>query len=85
MGAARLDICTVARGGFDAYVDMTHGELGVWDYLGRDVDPAEAGGVVVDAFERDLVVLDHDARRAVIAASGSALLDELVRARHTAR
>jgi len=82
MGAAELDICTVARGGFDAYVDMTHGELGVWDYLAGMLILTEAGGVMVDAFERELVVLDHEARRAPIAASGPELLDELVRARH---
>ncbi len=82
MGAAALDLCSVAGGGFDAYADMTHGGLGVWDYLGGMLIIEEAGGVMVDAFERPLVVLDHDARRAPVAASGQELLDELVRARH---
>ncbi len=82
MGSAELDICNVARGGFDAYVDMTHGELGVWDYLAGMLILTEAGGVMVDAFERELVVLDHEARRAPVAASCPNLLDELVRARH---
>ncbi len=82
MGAAALDICTVARGAFDAYVDMTHGTLGVWDYLAAMLIVTEAGGVMADAFERELVVLDHDARRAPIAASTPELLDELVRTRH---
>ena len=82
MGSAALDICCVASGGFDAYVDLTHGELAVWDYLAGMLVLEEAGGVMVDAFERDLVVLDHDARRAPVAASGPELLDELVRARH---
>jgi hypothetical protein len=37
--------------------------------------------VIVDAFGRDLVVLDPDARRAPVVASHRALLDELVRQR----
>jgi hypothetical protein len=41
----------------------------------------EAGAPVVDAERRDLVVLDHDARRTPVAAATPALLDELVAAR----
>lgn len=81
MGASALDICAVARGGFDGYVDMTPGEHGVWDYLASSLVLEEAGGVIVDAFGRDLVVLDPDARRAPVVASHRALLDELVRQR----
>ena len=42
---------------------------------------AEAGAHVVDAFGRDLVMIDHFARRTPIAAGSAALLDELVAAR----
>ncbi len=78
MGAGALDICTVARGGFDGYVDMTPGEHGVWDYIAGALVLEEAGGVVVDAFGRELVVLDPNARRAPVAASHRGLLDELL-------
>lgn len=78
MGASALDICAVAGGSFDGFVDMSPDAHGVWDYLGGALVVEEAGGVVVDAFGRDLVVLDHTARRTPVAATGSALLDELL-------
>ncbi len=81
MGAAALDIAAVARGGFDGYVDTTTDSHGVWDYLASVLILQEAGGVAVDALGRDLVVLEHDARRTPVGASTRELLDELVQAR----
>jgi fructose-1,6-bisphosphatase/inositol monophosphatase family enzyme len=81
MGASALDICAVAGGSFDGFVDMSPDAHGVWDYVGAMLVVTEAGGVIVDAFGRDLVVLDPDARRTPVAATGSDLLDELVRQR----
>lgn len=81
MGAAALDIAAVARGGFDAYVDTTTDSHGVWDYLASVLILQEAGGVAVDAMGRDLVVLEHDARRTPVVASSRDLLDELLAAR----
>ena len=78
MGASALDICSIAGGSFDGFVDMSPDAHGVWDYLGAVLVVREAGGVVVDALGRDLVVLDHSARRTPVAATGSALLDELL-------
>ncbi len=78
MGASALDICGVASGSFDAFVDMSTDAHGVWDYVGAMLVLGEAGGVMVDAPGRDLVVLDHAARRTPVAASGLALLDELL-------
>jgi fructose-1,6-bisphosphatase/inositol monophosphatase family enzyme len=78
MGASALDICAVAGGSFDGFVDMSPDAHGVWDYLGGMLVVEEAGGVVVDALGRDLVVLDHAARRTPVAATGSALLATLI-------
>lgn len=78
MGSAALEICSVAAGGFDGYVDMTPGSLAVWDYLAALLILEEAGGAGADAFGRDLVVLDPDARRAPVAAGSPAFLDVLV-------
>lgn len=78
MGASALDLCAVASGSFDGFVDMSPDAHGVWDYVGALLIVEEAGGVVVDALGRDLVVLDHDARRTPVAATTKALLDELV-------
>ena len=81
MGASALDICAVANGSFDGFVDMSPDAHGVWDYLGGMLVVQEAGGVVVDAFGRDLVVLDHQVRRTPVAATHRSLLAELVERR----
>ena len=81
MGASALDICAVAAGSFAAFVDMSPDAHGVWDYVGAQLVVEEAGGVVVDALGRDLVVLDPDARRTPVAATGEALLAQLLTAR----
>lgn len=67
MGAAALDLCAVADGRFDGYVDFDGG-LGPWDYMGAMLVCAETGIDMVDAHDRALVVLDHEARRSPIAA-----------------
>jgi myo-inositol-1(or 4)-monophosphatase len=82
MGSSELDVCSVAIGRFDAYIDATpRGSHGVWDYIAGGLVVEEAGGVMADAFGRDLVALDHEARRAPVAASGRGLLDDIVRER----
>ncbi len=78
MGASALDICAVASGSFDGFVDMSPDAHGVWDYLGATLVVREAGGVVVDAAGRDLTVLDHAARRTPVAATNVALLEDLL-------
>lgn len=78
MGASALDICAVASGAFDGFVDMSVDAHGVWDYLGALLVLEEAGGQVVDALGRDLVALEHAARRTPVAASSAALLDGLL-------
>lgn len=82
-GAAALDLCAVADGRFDAFVDYDHDALGAWDYLGGLLVCREAGVDVADAEGRDLVTLDHRARRTPVAAPG-ALLAPLLRARQEA-
>ena len=77
MGAA-----AVARGGFDGYVDTTTDSHGVWDYLASVLILREAGGVAADAAGRDLVVVDHAARRTPVVASHADLLDGLLAARN---
>jgi fructose-1,6-bisphosphatase/inositol monophosphatase family enzyme len=58
----------VACGRVDAYVDATPSAHGPWDYLGGLLICAEAGAVVTDAEGRELVVLEHGARRTPVAA-----------------
>ena len=73
-------LCAVADGRFDAFVDFDHEALGPWDYLGGMLVCRESGVDVVDAFGRELEVLDHNARRTPVAAVGPAL-EQLVAAR----
>lgn len=78
MGATALDIAVVARGGFDAYVDLDDDAIAVWDYLAAVLVLEEAGGVAADARGRDLMVLDPSARRTPLAATSQSLLERLL-------
>lgn len=81
LGASALDLCAVADGRLDAWVDCSVDAHGSWDYLGALLVCREAGVPCVDALGRDLVVLEHDARRTPVAAATPQLLDALVAAR----
>jgi myo-inositol-1(or 4)-monophosphatase len=78
LGAAALDLCAVASGWLDGFLDPSAGSLGPWDYLGGLLVCQEAGAVVVDAAGRDLLVLDHGARRAPVAAATAELSRQLL-------
>lgn len=83
LGAVALDLCAVASGVLDGYIDCSPSAHGPWDYLGGLLVCREAGAVVAEAQGRDLVVLDHDARRTPVAAATPALLEEALAARRT--
>jgi myo-inositol-1(or 4)-monophosphatase len=83
LGAAALDLCAVADGTLDAYLDCSWSAHGPWDYLGGLLVCTEAGAVVADAEGRDLVVLEHDARRTPIAAATPRLLEQALAARQS--
>lgn len=83
LGAVALDLCAVACGTLDAYIDCSWNAHGSWDYLGGMLVCQEAGALVVDAEGRDLVVLEHDARRTPVAGATAALLSEAVEARRS--
>jgi myo-inositol-1(or 4)-monophosphatase len=83
LGAAALDLCAVACGILDGYLDCSVNAHGVWDYAGGLLVCQEAGACIEDAWGRDLLVLDHAARRTPIAAATPDLLQELLTARAT--
>src|SRR5699024_10429704 len=68
LGACALDLCAVADGTLDGYVDLTWDELGLWDFLGATLICREAGRGVVDASDRDVLTLADGARRVPAAA-----------------
>lgn len=80
-GAVALDLCAVAGGRFDAYVDCSPNAHGAWDYLGGMLVCEEAGATIADAWERPLVTLDHGERRTPVAAATPALLTAAMAAR----
>jgi myo-inositol-1(or 4)-monophosphatase len=83
LGAAALDLCAVASGTLDGYVDCSVDAHGVWDYAAGVLICREAGGAVEDAAGRDLMVFDHAARRTPVAAATAPLLADLLEARAT--
>ncbi len=74
-GAAALDLCAVATGSFDAYVDVARGSH-VWDYLGALLVCQEVGIPVVDGLGRDLMILTGE-ERAPVAAATPELLEQV--------
>ena len=83
LGAAALDLCAVADGRLDGYVDCSVDAHGVWDYAGALLVCSEAGVEVADAHGRDLCVLDPEIRRTPVAGATPALADALLEARRT--
>lgn len=88
LGAAALDLCAVAEGVLDGYLDCSPSAHGSWDYAAGLLVCREAGIEVVDAFDRDLLdpaALHHADRRTPVAGATPALTAELVEARRRLR
>ena len=78
LGACALDLCAVAGGQIDAYVDATRPAAHApWDYLGGWLICEEAGAVSADAGGEALPVHGHADRRSPVAAATPALLEEI--------
>ncbi len=77
LGAAALDLCAVADGTLHGYIDLDRDAHGVWDYLGALLVCREVGIDVLDRHGRELVVLDHGARRSPVAAPSPAVFEML--------
>ena len=85
LGAAALDLCAVACGMIDAYIDCSQDAHGPWDYLGGLLVCTETGAIVGDALDRDLVVRGHADRRTPIAAATLELFSAVRHARNAAQ
>jgi myo-inositol-1(or 4)-monophosphatase len=78
LGACALDLCAVASGRLDAYVDATRPAAHApWDYLGGLLICREAGAPIVDAGGAALDVHGHGDRRSPVAAATPELLEEI--------
>lgn len=78
LGAVALDLCAVADGTFDAYLDCNKDAHGAWDYLGGMLVCLEAGASVAETYGRDLVVRTHAERRDPVAAGTPEVLAALL-------
>ena len=79
LGSIALELCDVAAGVLDGFVDGP-GRVAPWDYLAALLVCREAGVVVTDAQGRDLVTVDPDARRQPLAGATAALHARLTEA-----
>jgi len=80
-GASAIDICYVADSTVDAFIDMSPSAHGVWDYAAAYLICHEVGIRVEDAQGRELIVLDHSARRTPVAAP-KGIFDQALATRH---
>ena len=82
LGAAALDICLVAQGVLDGWVDFN--SHGVWEYLASILICQEAGVATSEYLDRELLVTQYDEKRTPIVAATPALLAQLreVRSQH---
>lgn len=83
LGAGALDLCLVAEGTTDGFVDCVDGH-GVWDYAGAWLICRESGALIGDALGRELIVRSHTARRGPVAAATPELYEALLAARRRA-
>jgi myo-inositol-1(or 4)-monophosphatase len=82
LGAAALDICLVADGSLDGWVDMN--SHGVWDYLASSLICQEAGVQITEILGRDYVTTEYDDKCTLVVASTKEMLGSLldIRKRH---
>lgn len=76
-GAIALDLCAVAEGSLDAYLDCGKNAHGPWDYLAGMFICQEAGAVVIDVDNRELEMRSYEARRSPVAAGNEKLARQL--------
>jgi myo-inositol-1(or 4)-monophosphatase len=67
-GSSAHDLCLVAEGVFDAYVDCGNTQS-VWDYLGASLVLRECGGIVAERDGEDLLDMAANAKRRLVAAT----------------
>lgn len=81
LGASALDLCCVAAGSLDGFVDCSRRGIAPWDYLGGLLVCREAGAVVSELHGGEVVLRQPGARRTIVAGATPELLDQLLAAR----
>ena len=83
LGSIALDMCAVAEGVLDAYIDCTNEGHSTWDYLGAALICAESGVAMGEAWGRELLPDDLADRRYPVVAATPPLLAEALAQRRT--
>lgn len=83
LGSIALDLCAVAEGILDAYIDCTDEGHSTWDYMGAALVCAEAGAAMGEAWGRPLLPDDLAERRYPVVAATPPLLAEVLAQRRT--
>jgi myo-inositol-1(or 4)-monophosphatase len=73
LGAASLECCLVADGSLDVYAVAQRSTLHPWDYLGGLLIAREAGAVVAEYRNDELITTEREGRRPIFAASQTLL------------
>ena len=72
LGSAALDLCKIADGSFDAFVDTGKG-LAIWDYAGAALICKEAGAKVTDSESNPISYQLSTERRQIVCAGSDEL------------
>ena len=83
LGSIALDLCAVAEGVLDAYIDCTPEGHATWDYLGGALVCAEAGVAMGEVWGRPLLPGDLSETRSPVVAATPPLLAEVLAQRRT--
>lgn len=78
-GATALELCDVARGALDAYINTDDDLVAPWDYLGGLLVCSEAGAAAGEARGRPLLTLEPGQRRIPLVAATPQLLADIIR------
>lgn len=77
-GATALELCDVAQGVLDAYINTDDDVTAPWDYLGGLLVCLEAGAAAAEGLGRELVTLEPGVRRSPQVAGTAQLLAEVI-------
>ena len=77
LGSAALELCLVADGSLDGYVQVGGAAIHPWDYLAGMHIVDEAGGAIRSSDGAELIVVD-DVERRPLAAATQILADQLI-------
>lgn len=77
-GSSALELCMVAEGSIDGFIDLSGEKLASWDILGGVFICKAAGACVLQSDGRDFEISDLSERKQIVAAGNRSLAEELL-------